>query len=171
MKKALFLILAVLFVLPLMASCQDSNSTPGKYGTYETAVKVTGQIPNPDYVAPTESLPEGEEPEENLENPEFYFDGTVDLYVDPKTVDLIDAVKAVAGLVKDRWTITVDDTNTVTIGDRAFRAKPFAGWVFDLNTQQDVSPTTNVKAGDKILVYWVDEGAAPAQTAETAEAE
>ncbi len=117
MKKTLMLVLAIVMVVPMLFSCGGETPVSTKYGTEETAVKVTVVIENPDYVPPTTEAPEGEEPEVDPENPEFFFNGTVELYVKKPTIK--DALLAAFAKIEDTYTCSVDEDNAVTVDDYA----------------------------------------------------
>ena len=173
MKKSLFLILALVMILPVLVSCNGDVQKQTKYGTYETAIKVTVVIPNLDYVEPTESLPEGEEPVEDPTNPKMYYDGAVELYVDPSVVCVKDAVEAAFAVINSKWagTASIDESdnqmtsNTITIGTRAFRVNPYSAWEIYVNgiTTESAKLTNIIKNGDKLELVWVDDAASTTQ--------
>ena len=171
MKKFLFVILALVMVLPLLVSCGDGSKKETKYGTYETAIKVRVVIPNLDYVEPTEELPDGEEPVEDPANPKMFCDGDVEVFVDPNTVTVEDALNAAFAVINSKWsgTASIDKSgnnttdHTITIGTRAFRVSPYSAWEIYINgleTQSAIGDKIN--AGDKIELKWVDDAAQPA---------
>lgn len=96
MKKSLALVLALLMVLPMLFSCQGETQKSTKYGNAETSIKVNVTIKNPDYKAPETTAPaestaaaSSTEEEEalDMENPEFFYDGVVELFVENPTVE------------------------------------------------------------------------------------
>lgn len=178
MKKSLFLILALVMILPLLFSCNGDGQKQTKYGTYETAITVTVIIPNLDYVEPTEELPEGEEPVEDPANPKMFYDGTVEIFVDPETVTVEDALNAAFAVINSKWagTASIDKSgnsttdNTITIGTRAFRVSPYCAWEIYVNGLETQSAIADrIKANDRIELKWVDDAASTAQTANEAE--
>lgn len=157
MKRFLFGVLAVVMLLPLIVSCGPSKPDSTKYGTEETAVKVTVVIENPDYVPPTTEAAEGEEPEVDPENPEFFYNGTVDLYVKEPTI--ADALKAVFAKIEETYTCSIAEDNSVTIDDYAdsFASANSSFWEYSINGIPAKASITaeKLKQGDKLTAVFV----------------
>ena len=171
MKKTLMLALAVLLVLPMLFSCQTSQVKTEKYGTEEKAVTVTVVIENPDYVPPTTEAPEGEEPEVDPENPEFFFNGTVDLYVKNPTIK--DALLAAFAKIEDTYSCSIDEDNNVSIEDHtdSFSAANSVFWEYSINgikAEKSITAET-LKANEKLTAvftsFLTETGEAPASSA------
>ncbi len=156
MKKILFGAMAVIMLLPLLFSCAPAEPESTKYGTEEKAVKVTVVIENPDYVPPTSEPAEGEEEEVDPENPEFFYNGTVELYVKDPTV--ADALQAVFLKIKDTYTCSIAEDNSVTIDDYAdsFASNNSSFWEYTVNGVATKSAITSesLKQGDKLVAVF-----------------
>lgn len=172
MKKILIMAMAVVMLMPMLFSCQGGDPESTKYGTAETAVKVTVQIENPDYVEPTTEPAEGEEVEVDPTNPEYFYNGTVELYVSEPTV--ADALKAVFGIIKDDFNCSIDDdTNEISIDDHtdSFTVGASSFWEYTLNNavaKASVSAQV-LKEGDSVHFVFTSTQA-EATTEATAEA-
>ena len=152
MKKALFLAMAIVMVLPMLFSCQAPAPESTIYGTAENAVKVKLTIKNPDYVAPTVEL---EEDEVDPENPEFFFDGYVEMYVEKPTLQ--DALQAASLLMKD-YDLSIEEDGAiyvVTIDKYTNDATTF--WEYTINNQPAKKSIAyqELKKGDVIVAEFV----------------
>jgi len=146
MKKIIVTVLAVLMVLPMLFSCASNEPTSTKYGTAEKAVNVKVVIVNTGYVPPTTEAEEGEEPEVDVNNPEFYYNGKVELYVTNPTVE--DALNAVFAMIKENYACSIDENN-VTITDYADNFNVGNFWVYTI-ANKEVSLTQTLVEGNTI---------------------
>lgn len=151
MKKVLFLAMAIVMVLPMLFSCQPAAPESTVYGTAENAVKVKLTIKNPDYVAPTVEV---DDEEEDPENPEFFFDGYVEMYVEKPTLQ--DALQAAALLMNYELSIEEDGAIYVVTIDK-YTNSGTSFWEYTINDQlcKKSIAYQELKKGDVIVADFV----------------